>query len=812
MKNHLFPFYVAALFFVTAAVGVANEKVAVEKTASQLPKNQLAKTSVNGVVDRQKASEKIDQLVEQNLAKHEMKPNPMADDATFLRRVYLDIAGRIPTIGEAEAFNGSTYENKRERLISDLLESPAFVSNAYNYWADILRINRSLGNGANQGEAAYQLWLKKAIKDNMPYDEFVRDLVTARGKIWENGAVGYYLRDRGMPLDNMSNTVRIFLGTRLECAQCHNHPFDKWQQTDYYQMAAFSYGMDARNYDNPNRGLMRDHIREMQTDKYTAAVGSTKFPRLFREQDVDRYIDREKKRGQWEKRLKSYGMTEKEFRATVKKGQDALGNVNEYSLAAKEADRELYRQIRYISASEKDRTLKLPHDYQYDDAKPFDVVTPRTMFGDDIDLTKEGDGSKIDAYADWMTSKTNPTFTKVIANRLWKRVFGMGVFESVDEITDQTQITNPELMTYLENLMRDLNYDMRAYLEILYNTKTWQRTANTSEIVLGEPYYFPGPLLRRMSAEQIWDSLVGLAIPEADSYRPRLKSQLSQLQKAKLIYESLADLSPDEYIAMMEKVAKVIKEIKPRQEKIRDELYKARDAKNEKLYAAKRKELAASRKDMSTAVSEIGYKKLHQQLSGEQLLASLGMNEMSMGMAMSDDGTSMTKKDDNVVLSKLPKPKMPDPPEGLDRNQLKQWKRNLSSDYRYYSSLVAKLARASELESPAPRGHFLREFGQSDREVIQNAADNASVPQALNLLNGPIVEVLTNKFSVFGRRLYEAQTPEEKAAMIFQAMLTREPTADEVTVVKNEIKKYGDQAYEGVVWALLNTQQFIFVQ
>jgi hypothetical protein len=181
------------------------------------------------------AAAKIDALVEGVLAKQGRKPNEAIDDATFVRRAYLDIAGRVPTIEEAENFHGSDYPRKRQQLITDLLESEGHMSHAYNYWADVLRINSALGIGAGQAEAAYQLWVKEAIRTNKPYDQFVRELVSARGMIWDNGAVGYYIRDRGMPLDNMSNTVRIFLGVRLECAQCHNHPFDKWTQMDFYR-------------------------------------------------------------------------------------------------------------------------------------------------------------------------------------------------------------------------------------------------------------------------------------------------------------------------------------------------------------------------------------------------------------------------------------------------------------------------------------------------------------------------------------------------------------------------------------------------
>ena len=108
------------------------------------------------------ASKKIDSLVAGNYKKVGIKPNAEIDDETFVRRVYLDIAGRIPTIEEAEAFHGSDYDRKREQLIEDLLQSDGYVSHSYNFWADVLRINSGLGIGARPAEASYQLWVKKA--------------------------------------------------------------------------------------------------------------------------------------------------------------------------------------------------------------------------------------------------------------------------------------------------------------------------------------------------------------------------------------------------------------------------------------------------------------------------------------------------------------------------------------------------------------------------------------------------------------------------------------------------------------------------
>lgn len=776
--------------------------------AEPAPKPEAKPAAKGAEFDVAKASRDIDTLVEATLAKQGLKPNADIDDATFVRRAYLDIAGRVPTIEEAENFHGSTYQRKRGQLITDLLESDGHMSHAYNFWADVLRINSGLGTGAAQAEAAYQLWIKEAIDKNVPYDQFVREMISARGMIWENGAVGYYIRDRGMPLDNMSNTVRVFLGTRLECAQCHNHPFDKWTQMDYYQMAAFSYGMDARGYDSPNRQAFSRVQREERNAIHLKMVGNEKFPQIRNQDELKRYTEGEK----YKTYLDRFKVTDEQFRSLAKKSIAAYEAYDHQSRGANNALNEIYNPLRYVKTAEVEKTLKLPHDYQYSDAKPLQAITARTMFGKEIDL-ENIDDSTIEAYADWMVSKDNPTFTRVIANRLWKRVFGHGVFEPVDELTEQTQISNPELLTYLEEMMKSLDFDMRKYLEVLYNTKTYQRAANNQEMVMGEHYYFAGPLLRRMSAEQIWDSIVALALPEADGYRPKVADQLASVEKVRRIYKAVEGRSEADYIAMVKQIAKAYEAVRPREEKARKESAEALEAGDKERFAKLRNELNSLRNEARKVVEEIGYRNVGEKVKGSDLLAAMGMTEMEMGAQDAGSGMAEAAPGERAVMTKLPKPEFPEPPaEITDKNQRRAWADRQKQAYRGYTTLVSQMARASELESPARRGHFLREFGQSDREVIENSASNASVPQALNLLNGSMVQALTNPFAVFGRRIHTAGDPDEKIRMIFQAMLTREPTEREMNLARAEVTARGDDAYSGIVWALLNTQQFIFVQ
>ncbi|RMF36787.1 MAG: DUF1549 domain-containing protein [Planctomycetota bacterium] len=178
----------------------------------------------------------IDDLVYAKWERAGLAPSAPASDATFLRRVFQDLIGRFPTAEEAREFLTSTDPNKRERLVDSLLDRPEYIDYWANQWADLLRPNPY--RVGIKAVLNYDNWIRDQFRRNVPYDEFVRGLVTARGSTWRNGAATLY-RDRRSP-DEMATLVsRLFLGIRLECAKCHHHPFEKWSQRDFYQFAGF---------------------------------------------------------------------------------------------------------------------------------------------------------------------------------------------------------------------------------------------------------------------------------------------------------------------------------------------------------------------------------------------------------------------------------------------------------------------------------------------------------------------------------------------------------------------------------------------
>ena len=180
----------------------------------------------------------IDGHVLDNLVSLRMPPSPPCDDATFLRRATIDIAGRVPTLDESTAFLADTDPAKRERLVDRLLESPDYADNFANKWAAILRNKRTDDALHRRGSYAFHGWIRQSLADNKPYDQFVRDIVTASGETGSNPAVIWY-RQVSEPTQQVEDMSQLFLGLRLQCAKCHHHPFEKWSTDDYFQLAAF---------------------------------------------------------------------------------------------------------------------------------------------------------------------------------------------------------------------------------------------------------------------------------------------------------------------------------------------------------------------------------------------------------------------------------------------------------------------------------------------------------------------------------------------------------------------------------------------
>ncbi len=187
----------------------------------------------------------IDELVFGKLKLLGIPPSRMASDAMFVRRVYLDLAGRLPTAEQARQFVESQDPAKRDKLIDRLLASDGYADFFANKWSAILRNQKQAANYA-RGTYAFHAWIRESFLKNKPYDEFVREIVAASGDVGQNPPVAWY-RVVDNQLLQLEDVAQLFLGLRIQCARCHHHPFEQWSQRDYYSLAAFFSRVKTKN-------------------------------------------------------------------------------------------------------------------------------------------------------------------------------------------------------------------------------------------------------------------------------------------------------------------------------------------------------------------------------------------------------------------------------------------------------------------------------------------------------------------------------------------------------------------------------------
>ncbi|HTN74936.1 MAG TPA: DUF1549 domain-containing protein [Pirellulaceae bacterium] len=192
----------------------------------------------------------IDELAAEKWKKLGLLPSPPCDDATFLRRVTVDLCGRLPTRDEARSFLADASPNKRSVLIDKLLDSPDYPAYFALRWGSILR-NSNLA-GADQAAYAFHNWMKDMLARNRPYDEFARGIIAAAGEWQDAPAINWYWQSRDDQLHQVTaDTAQVFLGLRLQCARCHHHPYERWGQDDYYGLAGFFARLGRKSFGQP---------------------------------------------------------------------------------------------------------------------------------------------------------------------------------------------------------------------------------------------------------------------------------------------------------------------------------------------------------------------------------------------------------------------------------------------------------------------------------------------------------------------------------------------------------------------------------
>lgn len=553
------------------------------------------------------ATNELDNALKNYYVKNSIKGDAkIADDYTWIKRVYVDLAGRIPTVNEINAFVNDKEPQKKERTVDKILASEDYVNNYYNFWADIFRIRpeRLADDVGLLKSYPYMDYVKSFVREDKSYKDFIYSLLSADGKFSDNGATGYMLRDNGMPLDNLATSLQLFIGKDIACAQCHDDPFQDYTQMQFYQMASFFNSLDTRE------------------------------------------------------RRKEYGDVLKKVDAEIKEitKKDRIDN----------NVRQLLSANLYNLKDDDNKTIKLPHDYKYKDAKPLSVVEPSTLDG----KFKGSKENRRDVAAKWIVEHED--FPKSISNRIWANIVGKALIvpETNFIVKDYPE---GEILTFLGNYLVQHEYSVKNLIRLIATSDFYSRVAYKSDY---ETFGHQSVLVKRMSAYQIWDSLLTLVIPDVN---------YSRLTFSK--YSELIELD-------------------------------------------------------------------WENINGKDLLQRM--------------------------------------------EDIREYDRSLNQNFLKYKNI--DLVRSSMLlNRNSFVGQFLKEYGSSDRILIDSSNDKGSITQVLTIMNSPVVELLLDKKS----QIYQNFSKNSEKDSIFLSILGRPSKADERQIL---VKTNTDD----LVWALINSREFLF--
>ena len=353
----------------------------------------------------------IDDFAHAKLRTLHMQSSEVCSDQVFVRRVFLDIVGLLPTAAEYERFMDDESPEKRLRLIDDLLRRPEFPELWAMKWAELLRIESGSRRISHKAMYLYNEWIKSSILGGVPLDRMVRELLGAEGGNFRNPPANFYLVDTS-PTQMAENVAQVFMGIRIQCAQCHNHPFERWTQDDYYSFAAFFAQVGKKTSDDPRESIV-----------FNSGSG----------------------------------------------------------------------EVKHLSTGR--------------------VMPPKFLGGQTPAIPAGGDRRKV--VSEWLTSPENPYFAASFVDRVWAHFMGRGLVEPPDDVRVSNPPSHPALRARLAREFIESNYDLRALVRTIANSRTYQLSTHTNPTNVGDRQNLSHAIVRRLPAETLLDAICQVTgIPE----------------------------------------------------------------------------------------------------------------------------------------------------------------------------------------------------------------------------------------------------------------------------------------------------------
>jgi len=426
-----------------------------------------------------KTAAEIDRLILNDTAAHSLQP---VDDATFLRRVSLDLVGRPPTSGEITAFGLSPSVSKRSDVVQKLLASDDYAANWSRYWRDAI-FRPATNVRAAFVRPAFEEWMADNLSENRPWDAVVTDLLTASGTVNDNGATALIFAHEGQPEEIAAEASRLFLGIQIQCANCHNHPWDRWKREQFHELVAFFPRITLRR--DPQSDKRYEYVITSADRDRSRRPGVSKFLLTRVDRNRDQIISEAEAKGTPLQRVFSG-----QGRNYIDKNGDGKLSIEEIQTAQPpDNNRPGQGATEHYMADLSDPGSKGT------------LIQPGFFVGE-VDVPQgQSDADRRATAADLFTSQQNEWFAKAIVNRMWAELTASAFYSPIDDIGPDRNAEHPEVLAALSEGFVANGHDLKWLLTTITSTRFYQRPVDTKAdgFLKLEP--------TRLRSDQLYDAL-----------------------------------------------------------------------------------------------------------------------------------------------------------------------------------------------------------------------------------------------------------------------------------------------------------------
>jgi hypothetical protein len=500
-----------------AASGIVkNRKRAAEKTKNSARKARRAKESPEAVPatpasqrrpavtpiavapvkpeDPSDVAARVDDIIEAEMTRAQVTVAPRCNDADFLRRVSLDIAGVSPSTAEITLFGLDPDPQKRQKAIDRLLDTSDYATNWSRYWRDVIftRATETRPQIIQRSMSVFESWMAGQLRANSPWNEITTTLLTATGDIAEEGKTALIAAQRAQPDEVAAETARIFLGIQIQCANCHDHPTDNWKRDQFHGLAAFfprielqprrdgmmrSFELVSLSEDRAGRGRVFENLQE-HPDQFIRRL----------DRNGDRKISREEAEGGQNK-----GGLLKRLFDDGDSNKDGFLTADELRKITPPMNRQR-GSLEYYMPDLNDPGSK---------GKKFD---PAFFLGNLQPGAGLSDHDRRQHLANYITSPENPWYAKALVNRVWAQFLGEGFYMPVDDIGPERTASHPQALDALSQGFASSGYDLRWLFRAITLTEAYQRQIRHRDPQQSIPP-FAASTATRLRADPLYDAL-----------------------------------------------------------------------------------------------------------------------------------------------------------------------------------------------------------------------------------------------------------------------------------------------------------------